>query len=463
MLESVRPAGGSPEAQLYARLGTQLERAVQHHKRLLELVPPDRELGSKAEPGDRLRAKPLQLGLVAGPGQVGVLGPCGLRVVVCEQSRVLAAAVPDPLQPGGERGVEARAARLRDASVRTSRVSACRNVELTLVRQRGAQPPPHEVARLEQGEVGRHPVEQLANRAVPEDAADHGGRLQSGLLDLGELVDPGREDGVHVVRYPQSSRRVALLGQVRVQLLEEERVSLGALDEQRAHLARNLRRAQVVEQRPRFGILQRLEPDRLRVPAATPGGMPLEQLRPSRADEQQRPRDLVQRSFEQVEQGLLGPVEILHEHDRGLRGGQLRQERDAAGVQCFPRRERVELGVGRVAEHEGEDLVAAEPLRHRLGRVRLEQPQLLAEHVGDRAIRRAGAVGDTASGAPSGSGRWQRAPPRARGRAVSCRRPRPRRPSRAVTRRRRRHAGRRPGATRARPYGRRTASGLATR
>ena len=136
--------------------------------------------------------------------------------------------------------------------------------------------------------------------------------------------------------------------------------------------------------------------------------MLLEQLRPRRADEQQRPRDLVQRPFEQVEQRLLRPVEVLDEHDRRLVGHELGQERDAALVQRFPRGERVELGVGLVAEHEPEDLVAAEPLRHRLGRVRLEQAELLAQHVGDRAIGRARAVGDAAPGAAERLGRGRR-------------------------------------------------------
>ena len=100
----------APEAQLRARLGPQLERAVQHRERVLELVPADRELGSPAEPVDGLRAQPLQLGVVARPGQVGVLGPCGLGVVVCEQSRVLVAAVARPAparrrtRRGGGRG-----------------------------------------------------------------------------------------------------------------------------------------------------------------------------------------------------------------------------------------------------------------------------------------------------------------------------------------------------------------------
>ena len=125
--------------------------------------------------------------------------------------------------------------------------------------------------------------------------------------------------------------------------------------------------AQVVEQGARVGFRQRLEPDRLGVPAATPAGTLLEQLRPRSADEQQRPGDLVERSFEQVEQRLVRPVEVLDEHDRRLRGHELRQERDAARVQGFPRREWVELGVGLLTEHEAEDLVPAEPQAHRVG------------------------------------------------------------------------------------------------
>ena len=57
------------------------------------------------------RAQALELGVVRRPGEIGVLGPDGLRVVVREERRVLVARPRRPLEPAGEaRRAAARAA-----------------------------------------------------------------------------------------------------------------------------------------------------------------------------------------------------------------------------------------------------------------------------------------------------------------------------------------------------------------
>ena len=236
------------------RLRLELERALQHRERLVELVAADRELGGPAEPGDRLRAKPLQLGVLAGPGQVGVLGSRRLGVVVREQGGVLAAAVSDPLEPGREGGMQARAPRLRDARVRD------------LARQR--------VPERELAARPRAPSPAAAGRSRAPRAGRSRGRLRPAARTPGRARRRARSRPPPAERPSRSrgagrsgprgrrarcrgSRAAAgcALGQARVQLLEEERVSLGALDEERADLpaappSRTGRRAGRARRRP---------------------------------------------------------------------------------------------------------------------------------------------------------------------------------------------------------------------
>lgn len=53
---------------------------------------------------------------------------------------------------------------------------------------------------------------------------------------------------------------------------------------------------------------------------------PLAQLRPGGRYQEQRPLDSLEQPFEEVEQGLLGPVQIFDEHDCRLIGRELGQE-----------------------------------------------------------------------------------------------------------------------------------------
>ena len=59
------------------------------------------------------------------------------------------------------------------------------------------------------------------------------------------------------------------------------------------------------------------------------------------------------------------------------------------------RRPRIEIAGDVEAERQAEDLAAGEPLQH--GRVLLPQAELLAEHVGERAVGHAAAVGEAAA------------------------------------------------------------------
>ena len=101
-LERARAADLAPEIRAFLRLA-ELERALQVGDALVEVVAPDRELGGAPEPADRAYAQPLELVRLVRPGEVGVLGTGGLRVVVGEQGRVLVAAAARTLEPRGER------------------------------------------------------------------------------------------------------------------------------------------------------------------------------------------------------------------------------------------------------------------------------------------------------------------------------------------------------------------------
>jgi hypothetical protein len=119
--------------------------------------------------------------------------------VVGEQGCVLTPAVSDPLEPGGEGGMEARTTRLRDTCVRDLARQRVPERELLLVGERRAQPPPDEVARLEQGEFGVDLVQQLAHGAAPEDPS-RSRRACSAVLSVGgrRSIGPART-GVHGV------------------------------------------------------------------------------------------------------------------------------------------------------------------------------------------------------------------------------------------------------------------------
>ena len=232
--QGVRLADDSPEPALSRRVGLELERALEHAERVVDLVATNGESGGPLEPGAGQFAKALQLALVARPGEIGVGGPDGFVVVMCEEARVLVALLADALEPGGECCVEPRAPRRRQARVGDVPCQGMLERELTLAGERRAGAAPDEIARLEYGEIGCVAVEELPQRSAPEDAADHRCRLERRLLDRRQQVDARREHRVDGVRHLLGVADVACLG---AELLQEEGIALGALDDLAAELA----------------------------------------------------------------------------------------------------------------------------------------------------------------------------------------------------------------------------------
>src|SRR5215510_6649213 len=84
--------------------------------------------------------------------------------------------------------------------------------------------------------------------------------------------------------------------------------------------------------------------------------IPLEELRTSRGEDEKPPVQLVEDPPEQVEERLLGPVEILEEHDDRLLPAQSIEEAHPRRFETVPRDERVQVRRGVEAEGETQDL-----------------------------------------------------------------------------------------------------------
>ena len=128
---------------------------------------------------------------------------------------------------------------------------------------------------------------------------------------------------------------LAALGDGEHDLLEEQRIAPGLLEERPPRLRRDVADlAQRVDQLLAVGLPERLELDRgcAHAPAA-PVGTNVEQLRSGEAENQERAvAHPVGHVLDQLEQGLLGPVDVLEDQDQGLRlGHQLRP------LACRPR------------------------------------------------------------------------------------------------------------------------------
>ena len=181
-----------------------------------------------------------------------------------------------------------------------------------------------------EGEHGR-PVEGLAHHRRP---------VQQGPLLAGQAVQPGgqqRLDGRRgagrgqVVGHPAAAvaAQPALLDQHGQQLLEEQRVALGGAGDAVGGVGGQGRLpGQVLEQGRRLLGGQRLQQHGAGVQAPTRPARPLlQQLGPGHRDQQQaRLPGQGGHLLQQVEQGRLGPVEVVDHHHQRLPVGQHLQE-----------------------------------------------------------------------------------------------------------------------------------------
>ena len=138
-----------------------------------------------------------------------------------------------------------------------------------------------------------------------------------------------------------------LVDQVADDLLEEERVALGALEDAAAHAVGE--RLDVEQERDEPGALlaaQRLERDRAEAPApAAPVGARAKQVGARGAQEEDRPVEALGELVEDVEHGRVGPVEVLDDGDDGGAPG-------GGGEQRSPRRDELAVEVARIERAE---------------------------------------------------------------------------------------------------------------
>ena len=189
-----------------------------------------------------------------------------------EERGVFVAALADALEPCGERCVEASAARLRQAGIGHFAGQCVLEREFAFAGECRAGAATNEVAVFERPplDVGR--PGQLGDRAGPEDAPDHGRRLERRLRRRIEQVDPRSEHRLHGIgngevigRVEHDPSAVSALHQAAVdqrckQLLEVERVSLGALEHQAAKLHRQVRVEQLFQHLLSVSCRERLDP-----------------------------------------------------------------------------------------------------------------------------------------------------------------------------------------------------------
>ena len=238
---------------------------------------------------------------------------------------------------------------------------------------------------------------------------------------------------------PSVLHDAALVDQLAEDLLEEERVALGAREDRAARrVAEPVDVEQVRDELASRVLAERAEEDRREVAApAAPGRARAAQLGPRRAHEEQRPLRSVGELLEQVEQRRVGPVDVVDHDDERLALGEHREQRAPRAVQLDAERRRLEprelLVAGVEADRErerggrrsgeiGQQLRGErlDPRDRDLGRVVVGDAGDALQDLGERPVGDALAVGEAA---PDQDPRARPAARAARARAGSCPRP----------------------------------------
>ncbi len=256
-----------------------------------------------------------------------------------------------------------------------------------------------EVALLEQAKIGLEPLEQFVDGAGPERAPDHGSRLQRRLLRRLQQIDASRQNRAHRVGYDELVGELvrgpttvlplehADVDQRPNELLDEERIALRPLDHDLADacgkLGRN-RGRRACEPHPR----RRAPP--ARASRCRDRGRPsvgLLRTSSGRAvpSSSSGPRTSCSARLEQVEERVVSPVQVFDQHDRGSIGHELLEEPNPRLMQPVAGSQRVEVRRRLQPERHAQNLVLAEPAPHGLGRIALEQAEVLANDLTERA------------------------------------------------------------------------------
>ena len=233
----------------------------------------------------------------------------------------------------------------------------------------------------------RPPRPAIARRGRgAELAADDGGALEERPLVRLEQVEPALEQRLHRGRHVVQHARATLV-HVREELLGEERVARCDLDDTLTSFGRQLVASRERgEQRDRLLLGQGLEHER----PLGPRRPLVEQLGPCDADAEDRPGGPLRKLLDQVEQRRLCPVHVLeHEQQRALAGERLEEATDG------PRA--LACGCRALGEPDQFEYSLRDELRV-LGLCQDGSHIQSLDHLAERQVRRALAVGDAAAG-----------------------------------------------------------------
>ena len=255
---------------------------------------------------------------------------------------VLGALRRQRLDPAGRPPVLARAPRARDLLVGDVPHQRVGEGVLRLAQHDRVALPPQQLLSLQlvQHVLRRPalPLPDLGQRAEPERAADHRRVLQQQLLIRGQRVEAGGDDRLHRLRQRQVGAgqlrpRALAAQQPAVEqhphvLLGEQRVAAGPRQQRRAQLRRQLCSVQQVgDHVGRLLIRQRLQLEHGAARRTGPLRPPVEQLRPAGGHHQQGAGEAVAEVVgDELEQPVVGPVDVLeHQHQRAARGDLLQE------------------------------------------------------------------------------------------------------------------------------------------
>ena len=261
-----------------------------------------------------------------------------MRDHVCE---ILGTVDGERLHPFGHAPVRVRPASARNLSVRDVPHEHMAKDVGGLAGNRGAPFSAHELLPLERVQptldLGAIEIERSRDRADPEDLADDGSGLDQCLLVGRERVEPRGDDPLD--RLGKRQLRLSAWREHPHVLLRIEWIAAGASQK----LCAALRAEGPVRQKGRqeqtgLRIGERRERDRRRVAlAASPPGAAIEKLGSSRTDQHERNAARpIRHVVDEVEQIVVGPVEILEDEDERIRLGDRLEESPPGGERLAP-------------------------------------------------------------------------------------------------------------------------------
>ena len=104
-------------------------------------------------------------------------------------------------------------------------------------------------------------------------------------------------------------------------------------------------------------------------------------------------------ALDEVEQRLLGPVKVLDDEDRGTFRDEPLEQIDPRLVQLLACDERMDVARRLESERQPENLARSEAGSNLVGRIAVEDPELLLQDLAERPVRHAAAVRQAAAAA----------------------------------------------------------------